>query len=93
MLGGDFQAREFVGSSNVKEDTPSNNYSFSEQQLPEVPETDNTIKGNFAVQSVQSNGSLQSTLNPVQEHQSTPIDEPAEEPHKHTYASIVCTHL
>lgn len=89
MLGGDFQAREFVGSSNAKENAPINNYSFSEQQLPQVPETDSIIKGNFAVQSVQSNGSLQSTLNPVQEHPSIPIEEPAEEPHKHTYASIL----
>ncbi|WOH12685.1 hypothetical protein DCAR_0832192 [Daucus carota subsp. sativus] len=89
MLGGNFQAREFVGSSNVKENPTTNNYSFSEQQLQQVPQTDNIIKGNFAVQSVQSNGSLQSTLNPVQEHPSTPIEEPAEEPHKHTYASIL----
>lgn len=89
MLSGDFQAREFVGSSNAKKNPPSNNYSFSEQQLPQVPETDSIIKGNFAVQSVHSNGSLQSTLNPVQEHPSSPVEEPAEEPHKHTYASIV----
>ncbi|KAL8104845.1 nuclear transport factor 2-like isoform X2 [Apium graveolens] len=86
MLGGDFQAIEFVGSSNAKENPPINNYSFPEQRLPQVPETDSTIKGSFAMQ---SNGSLQSTINSAQEHPSTPIEEPAEEPHKHTYASIV----
>lgn len=89
MLGGDFQARELVIPSNVEQNGRVENYSFPEESLQHVPETENIMENSYAVQ--QSNGSLLSTMNPVQDHLSSPIEEPAEEPQKHTYASIVCT--
>lgn len=86
-LGGDIQPREFVSPANIKENGPVNNFSFPEQRLQQVPEAENIIEDNFPVQ---SNGSLQSSMNPVQERISSPVEEPTGEPQKHTYASIVC---
>ncbi|KAM7488491.1 hypothetical protein LguiB_025975 [Lonicera macranthoides] len=86
MLGGDIQPREFVSPANIEENGPVNNYNFPEQRLQQVPEAENIIEDNFPVQ---SNGSLQSSMNPVQEHMSCPAEEPTGEPQKHTYASIL----
>uniref|UniRef100_A0A5B6ZLU3 G3BP-like protein n=1 Tax=Davidia involucrata TaxID=16924 RepID=A0A5B6ZLU3_DAVIN len=86
MLGGEIQAREFVAAPNIEENGQVDNYSFPDQRLPQVPEAENILEDNSAVQ---SNGSLQSTMNPVQEHLSAPVEEPVGEPQKHTYASIL----
>ncbi|KAK3019099.1 hypothetical protein RJ639_004968 [Escallonia herrerae] len=86
MLGGDIQAREFVAPANIEENGPVENYGFPEQRLQQVPEADNILEDNFAVH---SNGSLQSTMNSVQDHLSSPVEETVGEPPKHTYASIV----
>ncbi|KAG8373207.1 hypothetical protein BUALT_Bualt12G0147000 [Buddleja alternifolia] len=86
MLSGDIQSREFVPSPKIEEDGPANNYNYPEEQLQQVPETEQILDNNFAVQ---SNGSLQGTMNSVPDHFSPPIEEPVMEPQKHTYASIV----
>lgn len=90
MLGGEIQAREFAAAPKIQDNGPVNNYSFPEERLQHVPEAEKILEDNFAAQ---SNGSLQSTINAVQEHLSSPIEEPVAEPQKHTYASIVCHYL
>ncbi|KAI8566545.1 hypothetical protein RHMOL_Rhmol02G0048900 [Rhododendron molle] len=87
MLGGETQAREFVVPADVKENGRLDDYSYSEQQLQHIPEAENILEDNFA----QSNGSLQSSMDPVPELLSAPVEEPVGEPQKHTYASIVRT--
>ncbi|KAM7466362.1 hypothetical protein LguiB_013924 [Lonicera macranthoides] len=86
MLSGDIMAREFVGPASIQENGSVDNYNFAEQQLQRVHEADNILEENFAVP---SNGSLQITRNPAQEQFSPPVEEPAGEPQKHTYASIL----
>ncbi|KAI3459555.1 hypothetical protein Pfo_016218 [Paulownia fortunei] len=86
MLGGDIQSREFVAPAKIEDDGPVNNYNYSEEQIEQVPETEKILEDNFAVQ---SNGSLQGTMNSVPDHFSSPIEEPVMEPQKHTYASIL----
>lgn len=88
MLSGDIMAREIVGPASIEENGSVDNYNFAGQQLQRVPDADNILEENFAVP---SNGSLQITRNPAQEQFSPPVEEPAGEPQKHTYASIVCT--
>ncbi|KAF7150726.1 hypothetical protein RHSIM_Rhsim02G0044000 [Rhododendron simsii] len=85
MLGGETQAREFVVPADVKENGRLDDYSYSEQQLLHIPEAESILEDNFA----QSNGSLQSSMDPVPELLSAPVEEPVGEPQKHTYASIV----
>ncbi|KAA8527816.1 hypothetical protein F0562_035315 [Nyssa sinensis] len=87
MLGGEIQSREFVAASNIEEnDFTVDNYSFPEQRVQQAPEAENILEDHSAVQ---SNGSLQSLTNPVQEQLSASVEEPAGEPQKHTYASIL----
>ncbi|KAL3506233.1 hypothetical protein ACH5RR_031615 [Cinchona calisaya] len=86
VLGGDIRGREFVSAPKMEENGPIDNYNFPEDRLQKVPEDDNILEDNFAVQ---SNGALQSAMNPVQDHLSVPVEEPIGEPQKHTYASIV----
>ncbi|KAK4425394.1 Nuclear transport factor 2 [Sesamum alatum] len=86
MLGGDIQSRELVVPAKVEENGPVSNYKYPEEQLPQAPETNNILDDNFAVQ---SNGSLQGTMNSIHDHLSSPIEEPIVETQKHTYASIV----
>lgn len=88
LLGGEIQSREFVASADAKENGPVDNYSFPEQRLPQVPESDNIQEENSGEE---SNGSLQNTVNTVQDHLPANVEEPIGEPQKHTYASIVCT--
>lgn len=89
MLGGDVQAREFVATNEVKENgiPVVDNYGFSEQQMPCGPDSEHIREDDAAEE---SNGSLQSSGNAVQDHVPTSPEEPAGEPQKHTYASIVC---
>uniref|UniRef100_A0A0V0IID8 Putative ovule protein n=1 Tax=Solanum chacoense TaxID=4108 RepID=A0A0V0IID8_SOLCH len=86
MFGGEIQAREFADAPKIEDNGPVNNYSFPEERLQHVPEAENILEDNFAVQ---SNGPLQSTINAVQDHLSCPVEEPVAEPQKHTYASIL----
>ncbi|KAL0456903.1 UNVERIFIED_CONTAM: Nuclear transport factor 2 [Sesamum latifolium] len=86
MLGGDIQSRELVTPAKVEENGPVSNYKYPEEQLPQAPETKNILDENFAVQ---SNGSLQGTMNSIPDRLSSPIEEPIVETQKHTYASIV----
>nr|GMD81661.1 putative G3BP-like protein isoform X1 [Ipomoea batatas] len=90
LLGGEIQARDFVPPAKIEENGPVNDYHFAEEQLQQVSEAEKIPEDNFAVQ---SNGSLQSTMNHAQDHISATIEEPIAEPQKHTYASIVCIFL
>lgn len=90
LLGGEIQARDFVPPAKIEENGPVNDYHFSEEQLQQVSEAEKIPEDNFAVQ---SNGSLQSTMNHAHDHLSATIEEPIAEPQKHTYASIVCIFL
>lgn len=85
MMGGETQAREFVIPADVRENGQLDDYSYSEQQLQHIPEAESILEDNFA----QSNGSLQSSMDPVSDHLSAPVEEPVGEPQKHTYASIL----
>lgn len=87
LLGGDIQAREFVTTNEIKENGVVDNYGYSEQQMQQVSGSEHIREDNTAEE---SNGSLQTTVNVVQDHPPASAEEPAEEPQKHTYASIVC---
>ncbi|XP_059447754.1 nuclear transport factor 2-like [Corylus avellana] len=86
LLGGEIQAREFVAPTEVKENGLADNYSFSEQRLQQVPESEHMLENNA---SEESNGLLQNTVNAVQDHLPPTVEEPVGEPQKHTYASIL----
>lgn len=88
LLGGDIQARDYAATNEVKENGVVDNYGFSEQRMQQGPDSEH-IREDNAVE--QSNGSLQSSVNAVQDHLPASPDEPAGEPQKHTYASIVST--
>ncbi|KAL2242598.1 UNVERIFIED_CONTAM: hypothetical protein Sindi_0377800, partial [Sesamum indicum] len=76
---------EFPTPAKIEDDGPVNNYNYHEEQMAQVPETENILDDKF----VHSNGSLQGTMNSLPDHLSSPIEEPVSEPQKHTYASIV----
>lgn len=86
LLGGEIQAREFVASSDVKEDGLLDNYSFPEQRLQQVYESENILEEHVAEE---VNGSLKSAGNTAQDHLPDSVEESAGEPQKHTYASIL----
>ncbi|CAI9118024.1 OLC1v1019525C1 [Oldenlandia corymbosa var. corymbosa] len=86
VLDGDIQGREYAATSTVGENGPVDNYSYAEERLQTVPEADKILEDNYAVQ---SNGSHQHAVNPVQDHLSLPVEEPVGEPQKLTYASIL----
>lgn len=83
LLGGEIQAREFVAPSEVKENGLVDNYSFAEQQLQQIPESEHMLENNAAEE---SNGY---TVNAVQDHLPPAVEDPVGEPQKHTYASIL----
>ncbi|XP_014514711.1 putative G3BP-like protein [Vigna radiata var. radiata] len=86
LLGGDIQARDYVATNEVKENGVVDNYGFSEQRLQRGPDSEH-IREDTAVE--ESNGSLQSSVTAVQDHVPASPDQPAGEPQKHTYASIL----
>ncbi|KAI4345895.1 hypothetical protein L6164_012981 [Bauhinia variegata] len=85
MLGGEIQAREFVATNEVKENGVVDNYGFSEQHVQQVPDSEHIREDNAE----ESNGSLKTTPNAVLDHVPASAEEPAGEPQKHTYASIL----
>ncbi|EEF34021.1 Ras-GTPase-activating protein-binding protein, putative [Ricinus communis] len=86
LLGGEFQAREFVAPADAKENgLPVDNYTFQEQQLHQAPESENVREEN----SIEANGPLQKTGSSAQDQLLASVDEPIGEPQKHTYASIL----
>ncbi|KAH7521997.1 hypothetical protein FEM48_Zijuj07G0091100 [Ziziphus jujuba var. spinosa] len=85
LLGGEIHTREFV-PPDVKDNGPVDNYGFVEQRLQQVSESENILEENAADQ---SNGSLQNTVNSVQDHLPSSVEEPVGEPQKQTYASIL----
>ncbi|RAL38341.1 hypothetical protein DM860_002319 [Cuscuta australis] len=86
MLGGEIQAREFPLPANIEGNGQSNGYQFAEEQPQKVSEAPKIPEDSYVLQ---SNGSLQSTMNPPRDYLSPAIEEPFAEPEKHTYASIV----
>ncbi|KAJ7979785.1 Nuclear transport factor 2 family protein with RNA binding domain isoform 2 [Quillaja saponaria] len=86
LLGGDVQAREFMKPAEVVDNGPMDNYSFPEQRLQQVPDSEHIVVDNIAED---SNGSLQMTVNTIQDHLPASSDETIGEPQKHTYASIL----
>ncbi|PNY13389.1 G3BP-like protein [Trifolium pratense] len=86
MLGGDIQAREYAATNEVKENGVADNYGFSEQRMQRGPDSEHIREDNAAEE---SNGSLHSSGNAVQDLLPASPDEPAGEPQKHTYASIL----
>ncbi|CAL5208103.1 unnamed protein product [Lathyrus oleraceus] len=86
MLGGDIQAREYVAANEVKENGVADSYGFSEQQMQRGPDSEQIREDNAGEE---SNGSLHSSGNTVQDHLPASPEEPAGEPQKHTYASIL----
>lgn len=90
VLEGDIQGREFVAASKIEENGPVDKYNFPDECMQNVPEADKILEDNFAVQ---SNGSLQTAMNSVQDHLPVPVEEPIGEPQRHTYASIVCNYF
>lgn len=86
ILGGDLQAREYAALGKIEEKSPVNSYGFVEEQLQEIPEAENILDNDFGIH---SNGSLHNAVNAVKDHFPAAIEEPAGEPQKHTYASIL----
>ncbi|KAL3812419.1 hypothetical protein ACJIZ3_013687 [Penstemon smallii] len=81
LFGGDIHPREFEAKV---EDVI--NYNYVDEQLQQIPQTEKILDNNFTPH---SNGSLPRTMNSVSDRLSSPNDEPALEPQKHTYASIL----
>ncbi|KAG6420042.1 hypothetical protein SASPL_116557 [Salvia splendens] len=86
VMGGNIQPRKFTVPAKLEENGPINGNNYQEEHIQQVPETEKILEENFVVH---SNGSLQGTMDSVPDHFSPPVEEPAMEPQKHTYASIV----
>ncbi|OMO95346.1 hypothetical protein COLO4_15970 [Corchorus olitorius] len=86
LLGGDLQGRDFLAPADIEENGPVGEYIFPEQQLQQAPESESIVE-NSSMQ--ESNGSRVHMMNSVQEHLPSSVEEPAGEPQKHTYASIL----
>ena len=87
-MGGETQAREFVAPADAKENGPVDSYTFPEKRLQQASESENILEENSVEK---PNGSLKNTASNAQDRQPASVEEPAREPQKHTYASIVCT--
>lgn len=88
LMGGEIQAREYVSPVDVKQNGPIDDFSFPEQRLQQVPESENNLEDSSAEE---MNGSLQNAVNAAQDYLPASVEEPVGEPQKHTYASIVIT--
>lgn len=86
MPSGDIQARIVGRTNEVKENGVADNYGYSEQRIQRGPDSEHIREDNAAED---SNGSLHSSGNAVQDHLPASPEEPAGEPQKHTYASIL----
>lgn len=83
-LNGAVQTREFAAPV-VKENGHIDNHKFVEQQVQQVSEPKSIIDENTA----EVNSMHQNTSTGSQDHFPVSVEEHAEEPQKHTYASIV----
>lgn len=88
VVGNDIiQARDFAAAPKHEENGPIESYSFPEERLQKVSEAESILEENYAVQ---SNGSLHSSMKPLQhDHLAVSVEDTVGEPQKHTYASIV----
>ncbi|KAH9681686.1 hypothetical protein KPL71_027065 [Citrus sinensis] len=86
LMGGEIQAREYVSPVDVKQNGLIDDYSFPEQRLQQVPESENILEDSPAEE---LNGSLQNAVNAAQDYLPASVEEPVGEPQKHTYASIL----
>jgi hypothetical protein len=83
------QSRDFI-VSKIEDNGVVDHYSFSDQeQLKQVSEAEQIIEDNVQEIAHSNGGSIQNSMNHVQEHLSVPVEELAAEPPKHTYASIL----
>ncbi|KAL9232933.1 hypothetical protein vseg_007992 [Gypsophila vaccaria] len=82
MTGG----MQYMPSAEIKENGGADKYSMSEQRLQQAPEVESILEDHSREQ---GNGFLENQINPIQEAPHSPIEESAEEPQKHTYASIL----
>lgn len=85
-MGGETQAREFVAPADAKENGPVDSYTFPEKRLQQASESENILEENSVEK---PNGSLKNTASNAPDHQPPSVEEPAREPQKHTYASIL----
>lgn len=88
LVGGEIQAREFVAPADIKENDPVDSYTFPEKRLHQASQSENMLEENSVEK---PNGSLKITTSNAPDRQPATVEEPAGEPQKHTYASIVCT--
>ncbi|XP_021721545.1 putative G3BP-like protein [Chenopodium quinoa] len=86
MISGGMQARDYMPPADIKENGAVDNYSMPKQRLQQAPEVENILDVNSREQ---ANGFLESPINPIQEIPPSHIEDSAEEPQKHTYASVL----
>lgn len=86
LMGGETQAREFVAPADAKENGPVDSYTFPEKRLQQASESENILEENSVEK---PNGSLKNTASNAPDRQPASVEEPAREPQKHTYASIL----
>ncbi|KAG5236409.1 nuclear transport factor [Salix suchowensis] len=86
LVGGEIQAREFVAPADIKENDPVDSYTFPEKRLHQASQSENMLEENSVEK---PNGSLKITTSNAPDCQPATVEEPAGEPQKHTYASIL----
>ncbi|KAJ6719352.1 RAS GTPASE-ACTIVATING PROTEIN-BINDING PROTEIN [Salix purpurea] len=86
LVGGEIQAREFVAPADIKENDPVDSYTFPEKRLHQASQSENMLEENSVEK---PNGSLKITTSNAPDRQPATVEEPAGEPQKHTYASIL----
>ncbi|KAJ6420958.1 hypothetical protein OIU84_028356 [Salix udensis] len=85
LVGGEIQAREFVAPADTKENDPVDSYTFPER-LHQASQSENMLEENSVEK---PNGLLKITTSNAPDRQPATVEEPAGEPQKHTYASIL----
>ncbi|XP_057964056.1 nuclear transport factor 2 [Malania oleifera] len=78
------EARDYVNSVHIEDDTVDK-YSLPDQQQLQEPETETVVEET----PVEEAASLQNAVNTVQDPWAGPVEEPVGEPQKRTYASIL----
>ncbi|CAN0904898.1 Nuclear transport factor 2 [Linum grandiflorum] len=87
LFNGETQSKEFLAATDFMENGQVDNYALRPQkQFQQVPEPEH-IAEHDAVE--ESNGSFNFSANARQDHLPPTLEEPAGEPQKHTYASIL----
>lgn len=82
------EAREYVDSIHIEDDSPVDKYSLPDESQPEEPQPEIVVK-EAPVEESPPLESAADNVSPVEESVPVPVDEPAGEPAKLTYASIL----